>query len=163
MKKLNILTLFLMILLISCSTTKVLIKFEEPIVKIYDVNGTKNELFINANRWMISIFKDARSVIQYSDKTEGILMGKYLLYYPENLLYSLCPEIYAIIEITVKDNKVKISINPDNYFYTKSNYGISYWSGTQDSYIYSKEKALVDIDALCESFNSSLQIIKTEF
>lgn len=147
----------------SCTATRILVNFDEPIVKTFDATGTKEELFVNANRWMISIFKDARSVIQFSDKTEGILIGKYLLYYPESLFYNLSPEIYAIIEINVKDGRGRISIKPDNWSYSKANYGIPYWSGTQDSYLYDKEKAIADIDTLCEDFNKNLQSKKINF
>ena len=149
-------------LLTSCASTKILVNFDEAVVKIYDVKGTKDELFVNANRWMVSVFKDARSVIQFSDKTEGVLIGKYLLYYPKSL-YDICPEIYAIIEINVKDDKGGISVKPYNWGYVKANSGIPYWTGTQDEHLYSKEKAIADIDALCEDFNKSLQAEKAIF
>ena len=142
-------------LFISCAVTHILVNFDEPIVRTFDVSGIKDELFINANRWMISIFTDAKSIIQYSDKIEGILMGKYLL--------NTQQYIYAIIEITVKDDKARISVTPDNWNYNYYNYGIPYWSGTDSKYYYTKEEAESDINALCESFFMSLQSKKTEF
>jgi len=142
-------------LFISCTATRILVNFDEPIVRTFDVSGTKDELFINANRWMISVFRDARSVIQFSDKPGGILIGKYLLHQFEDLHNIYSPDIYAIIEINVKDGKSRISVKPDNWDY--------YWSSTQDLYSYNKEKAIADIDALCESFNKSLQSEKVNF
>jgi hypothetical protein len=165
MKNLTIILLACLTLLTSCFTTKLIpVSFPEPIVKIYDVNGTKDELFINANRWMISTFKDARSIIQYSDKTEGILIGKYLLFYkpavPPSAYIGEIPEvtIYAIIELTVKDNKARISISPDSWNDRQYNDGYS-----EPESMYSKEKAISDINNLCESFNKGVQAEKVEF
>ncbi len=162
MKTNIILLVFNFAILTSCGSTKYLVSFPEPIVKVYDAKGTQDELFLASNRWIISIFKDARDIIQYSDKTQGSLIGKYLLYFPQSLSdYS--QEIFAVIEITVKEDKARISINPGNWSYEKYNYGVPYWSGTQDSRIYSKERAIADIDALCESFRKSLQVESVKF
>lgn len=140
-----------------------MVAFDDPIIKVYDAKGTKDELFVKANRWMVTVFKDARSVIQFSDKEQGTLIGKYLLRIsPYNPYYAEQP-IYAVIEITVKDEKARISIKPDNYAYTKANYGVAYWNGTQESSLYSQELALADIEALCESFNRSLGVTEPEF
>ena len=146
--------LLIVISLISCAPTKVAVNFDAPIVKVYNVKDTQDGLYIKANRWMISIFKDARSIIQFSDKAEGIIMGKYLL--ASNPFTGQM--VYAMIEVTVKENKARISVTPDNFYYTKSNYANPYWNSPQDPNAYTKEKALADIDALCESFNQSLQV-----
>ena len=145
--------LILLILLVSCSATRILVSFDEPIVKTYKVDVSQDDLFINANRWMISIFRDARSVIQFSDKDAGILIGKYLLHHFDSFL-NYFAEIYAIIEINVKDGKGLISIKPDNWDYLKANYS---------SDLYDKEKALSDINALCEDFNKNLQSVNINF
>lgn len=131
--------------------------FTEPIVKTYNVNGTKDELFLKSNLWMVSIFKDAKSVIQYSDKAEGIIIGKYLLHYYTNPLLDENPE-YALIEIRSKDGKVLISITPDNWKYMTN------FSGTNErNWNYTKEMAITDINALCESFIISLQTENIKF
>jgi len=158
-KVLFLLSLLGSLILTSCTATKVLVNFTEPIVKVYEVYGAKDPLFINANRWMISIFKDARSVIQYSDKTEGVLMGKYLLNYNS---YS-GQYVYAIIEITVKDGKGRISVTPDNWTYSTFNYGIPHWTGLGNTTFYTKENAISDIDILCDSFNKGLQVTSNKF
>lgn len=156
MKNLFILLVLCLSLLTACLTTKLIpVSFSEPIVKTYDANFIKDVLFINANRWMISEFKDAKSVIQYSDKTAGTLMGKYLLYYKPAYIssYINTPEenVYAIIEITVKDGRARISIKPDSW----TNKQFTDMNGNAvDSY--SQAKAAADIDALCESFRKSL-------
>lgn len=162
MKNLLILSVFCLTLLTGCMTTKLIpVSFSEPFIKTYDVNLTKDVLFINANRWMISAFKDAKSVIQYSDKAAGTLMGKYLLYYKPAYVsaYVNSPEenVYAIIEVTVKDGKARISIKPDswnNVQYTDLN------GKAVDSY--SQATATADIEALCNSFSRSL-IVEESF
>jgi hypothetical protein len=154
-----VINLLIVISLTSCAPTKVAVNFDAPIVKVYDVKGTQDDLYIKANRWMISIFKDARSIIQFSDKAEGIIIGKYLL--ASNP--STGKMVYAMIEVTVKENKARISVTPDNFYYTKSNYANPYWNSPQDPNVYTKEKALADIDALCESFDRGLQVETIEF
>ena len=140
----------------------------EPIVKVYDVNGTKDALFLKANLWMVSTFNSAKSVIQYSDKVEGVFAGKYLLHdVPAvapgyNILVGRTygsPEVtlYATIEITIKDNKARISVLPENWRYSDSK------DNKGQPMDYTKEKALADIDALCESFNKGLQAKSTNF
>lgn len=141
----------------SCMTTKIIpVSIPDAIVKTYDANGNKDQLFINSNRWMISVFKDAKSVIQYSDKEAGTLIGKYLLHHHPGYTsaYFSQPEInsYAIIEITVKEGKARISITPES------------WNNMQSSDVngkikdsYSREQALTDIDALCENYYKALQ------
>ena len=163
MKNLFIILVISMTFLTSCYTTKLIpVQFDAPIVETYDVIGTKDELFINANRWMISTFKDAKSVIQYSDKDQGVLMGKYILYNKPAFVnaYAGTPEVnvFAIIEITVKDGKARISITPDSYNDTQVSDGMG---GVINSY--SKEQATIDMDALCFSFKKGIQTTKVEF
>jgi hypothetical protein len=171
MRSLIILSILTIGLLTSCYTYRpITISFAEPITKTYELKGTKDDLFVKSNLWMVSAFKDAKSVIQYSDKAEGILTGKYLLHYiapssgysPLIGSYST-PEytLYAVIEIRVKDGKAFISVNPDDWTHTQQLDA----SGkvVQREGEYTKEKAIVDIDALCESFHKNLLIEKIDF
>lgn len=155
-------------LLTSCAVYQAA-NITEPIVKVYDVNGTKDELFLKANLWMVAIFNNAKSVIQYSDKTEGVFAGKYLLHdVPAvapgyNILVGRTygsPEktLYATIEIRIKDNKARISVLPENWVYN-----INLKNNKGECVDYTKEKALIDIDALCESFNNSLKSANVKF
>lgn len=159
-KNLFLISLMGALLLASCTPTKILVNFTEPIIKTFEVNGIKDELFLNANRWMISTFKDARSIIQYSDKAEGTLIGKYLLYFnaPDVSTSEEC--IYAIIEVTVKDRKARISITPDNWIIVQQKHTNYYYKNGRGANVregYTKEMAIADIDALCESFHKNFQ------
>lgn len=146
-KNLFVLALFGVLLLTSCATTQRTVTWDGPIIKVYDATGSKDELFIRSNRWMISIFRDARNIIQYSDKDEGILIGKYLLHEHYNAV-GMIETIYAIIEINVKDNKARISVTPDNYSYATFKLG----DPEQDPAAYTGKKAMFDIEVLCSSF-----------
>lgn len=171
-ENLIILLVLKIVLLTSCYTYKAItVSFPEPIVATYfDVSGTKDELFLKSNLWMVSAFKDAKSVIQYSDKAEGILTGKYLLHYisassgysPLIGSYST-PEytLYAIIEIRVIDGKARISIAPDNWTHTQAINANGENVAREGEY--TKGMAIADINALCESFHKSLQTEGVKF
>jgi hypothetical protein len=154
-------------LLQSCATAKPLqtITLNDPVVFVSDsIPGTKDELFIKANEWLISIFKDSRSIIQFSDKTEGVLIGKYLMLqgqiqvlstYIEFLItdqyYKIVEEFtYAIIDIKIKDNKARISIKPDTWHYQNN----------PDRTI---ESVIAQINKLCDDFFRYLHTSSIEF
>jgi hypothetical protein len=162
MKRLTFLSIFCVMLLTSCAPTKyATTDFTEPIVKTYDISGTKDELFLKSNLWMVSAFKDPKSVIQYSDKTEGIITGKYLLHYYKYSYTGGEELMYAIIEIRAKDGRVRISVNPDNWKYMVSDIYARPVAGSD--WNYTKEMAVADIEALCESFHKSLQAEGVKF
>jgi len=161
MKNIFLITLSV-VLLTSCTATQyAYTDFNEPIIRTYEVNGNKDELFLKSNLWMISVFKDAKSVIQYSDKNEGILAGKYLLHYYVNPYSHNDDSKYAVIEIRIKDNKAHISVTPDNWKYSTFDIYNRPVKGTE--WNYNKEMALADIEALCESFNAGLTAQRADF
>jgi len=77
MKKLMLLSL---IFITACVVYKTV--SSEPYSEVFEnLPGTKDELFVKANEWMVKTFTSAESVIEYSDKEAGALMGKYLMYH----------------------------------------------------------------------------------
>ena len=132
---------------------------EEPFIKVYDdLEASQNELFLKANEWMVSTFTDAESVIQYSDKEEGALLGKYLM---SGMVKSgaygvtIDTRIYSKIDIRVKDNKAIISIEPmGSWKYDPSGMTI---------YKYSKENAIAEMETLAGSLHDALKSEKIEF
>jgi hypothetical protein len=77
--------------------------------------GTKAELFVKANLWMVDQFKSAKSVIQYSDKEAGVIKGKYLLAsFPLEGFFghTIGGDYTATITITVADNLMTLNIIP---------------------------------------------------
>jgi hypothetical protein len=165
MKNLIISSILTMVLLNSCYTYRPLIVPDTvTVIKTYKVIGTKDELFRKANLWMVSTFKDARSVILNSDRVEGILTGKYLLKFiaPSSILFgSFCwatseEAVYAIIEIRVKNGIGYISITPDYSWQDSQVYDPSGHEIPMNN-VYTRKMAINDINSLCESFYKSLQ------
>jgi hypothetical protein len=159
MKK-SVLLLFITVILTSCFTTKMVTLSDTPFIKVYDdIIGTQNELFLKSNEWMVGAFNSAKSVIQHSDKAEGVIIGKYLMLTTPNTVVfgSSTPlpgtDVYAIIDIRVKDNKARIEIKPNDF---------KYFSDGMSKAI-TKEDVLLIIDGLAESFHKTLKTKKVDF
>lgn len=156
MKTISLTFVFLTMFLTSCYTYKIA-SIDQPFVKIYSsLPGNKTELYIKANDWMIKRFNKASSVIQFSDKNEGVLIGKYLMHGTgkESEIPNVELNTYAKIYIALKDNKALIKIEP-----------MSSWSYDPSSYVngYSKDKCIADMEALCSDLNNYLNIKNVEF
>jgi hypothetical protein len=154
------LILFVAVTAVSCYTAKTVTLSDTPFVKVYeDVNGSQDELYLKANEWMISSFKDARSVIQHSDKEEGVIIGKYLMFTtPPVAVFGASTatpgtDVFAIIDLRAKDNKARIEIKP---------YDFSYVSDGM-SKEFTKEDAVTIMEDLAENFHQSLQTKKVDF
>ena len=145
----------LMVALVSCKPFQYLTGADYEKSEFIAVEGSsKDQIFIKANEWMVNVFRDARSIIQFKDKDEGRIIGKYLLR-PD----LLCPGgqygptdcgLYAIINIYIKDDAAKISVEPQGIWV--------YDSSVAKLSNYSPEQANSDIDALIKDF----KIFKTK-
>ena len=148
MKKIIFLSITLSIFFSGCATyTPVHI---EPFTKSFEVQGDKNKLYVRANNWMVENFTNAKSVIQFSDKEEGIVTGKYLLKDLFDVNGYSNGGIFAIIKIQVKDDASKITIIPDDFQTVQS-------SLVDPSYAYTKEKATEQINLLVDSYENYLK------
>lgn len=157
-------SLYLILLLFfatSCGTTR-MITIDEPTIKVYtDLVDSQDDLFIKANDWMISMFVDASSVIEFSDKEGGVLIGKYLMSGEIRTGYSFYAtatvdsRVYAKIDIRVRDGRARISIEPiGSWKYDDSGLTI---------YNYSKENFYQDMDKLFLSFDNALKAETIDF
>jgi len=111
MKKI-IIVLLLFILNISCGPYKVTPLEERSIEKIiYVPNQTKDELYTKVNQWFIRTFNSPKSIIEFQDKQQGIVSGKYVTH-----KQILATDFYyrQVIEVKIKENKVKIFIGDLN-------------------------------------------------
>lgn len=105
----TIYSILLILLMSSCGTT--LVTF--PMVsESIDVPGTKDEIYIRANQWMVRHFESAKNVIQFTDKEAGKIMGKYLMRSMIVRGKRDPVDVYSLITISVKDNATKIEIEP---------------------------------------------------
>ena len=157
-------SLYLILLLFfatSCGTTR-MITIDEPTIKGYtDLVDSQDDLFIKANDWMISMFVDASSVIEFSDKEGGVLIGKYLMSGEIRTGYSFYAtatvdsRVYAKIDIRVRDGRARISIEPiGSWKYDDSGLTI---------YNYSKENFYQDMDKMMLSFENAIKAETIEF
>jgi hypothetical protein len=147
MKKLNYLVAPLfMFILFGCGSISIV--EPSPISDVIKVEGKdKNQLYIDSNNWMVKAFNNAKSVIQFSDKENGVVTGKYLLStngMEGDKIVQVPAEIYAIINIQVKDNAAKITITPSS-FKRHSNMNN-----------YSESELKIDVQRIIVSFRSSL-------
>lgn len=82
---------------------------------IYEnLQKSQNELYILSNDWMVDAFINANSVIQFTDKEEGAIIGKYYLTGQIINIYGSINDqrIYAKIDVRIQDNRVKLEVIP---------------------------------------------------
>lgn len=116
MKK-TILFLSISALLTSCYSLMPTSVSLEPISKTIETTGDKDELYVKSNNWMVETFNNAKSVIQFTDKESGTVIGRYLLEdnsFNYNYQY-IERTIYAIIKLEVKDDAARITISPQPF------------------------------------------------
>lgn len=161
MKKITFLVSVLF-LVSACGITKKIVQIDEPVTKVYtDLTDNQDDLFVKANDWMISVFNDASSVIQFSDKDKGTLIGKYLMSGEKKTSSfgytstSVDTRVYAKIDVRVKDNRARISIEPmDSWEYDESGVTI---------YDYSEKDFYKDMDRLTADFEKAIKADKIDF
>ncbi len=92
------------------------IKQEELVVqKIFEVPKTREAIWFASMDWMVDEFRSAKDVIQFSDKEQGIIIGKGFT----EVTYTIMPvDTYFTLKIEAKDNKARITIY-DPYIKTK--------------------------------------------
>jgi len=135
----------------SCAMNQYLTSTEKS--NVVNVEGkTKNELYIRANTWMVETFNNAESVIQFSDKENGIVTGKYIM---TTIITSTTTShgVYSMIKIQVKDGAARITITPQSY----QNNANVFAGGVG----YSLEKMNADIDELIKDFTISIKETET--
>jgi hypothetical protein len=158
MKSKYILFSIIPFLLYACASLQTL-SINEPFIKVYEnLEDNQNQLFVKANEWMVKTFTKSTSVIEFSDKAEGTLIGKYLMSGEERhgaYGTSADSRVYAKIDIRVKDGKARISIEPlGTWQYDPSGFTF---------YNYSLQMANADMNALAQSFYDSLKTKKVDF
>jgi len=78
--------------------------------KIIEVpNVSQIDLYIRANEWFIRNFTNAESVIQFQDREEGRIIGRYVSDLPATSLF-VFNKSSQVISIDVRDNRVRLVI-----------------------------------------------------
>jgi hypothetical protein len=144
----QLIPLLLVVFFTSCGASTKLTKVNiEPVSKIINIDNSKSQLYIKANDWMVNSFNNSKSVIQFSDKENGIVTGKYLMksIFLTDGWSGSNKEIYAIIKIQNKDGASKITISPAEYEYYTG-------FGQQDIHRFTQQDAQNQINDLLSSF-----------
>lgn len=144
-KQIKIIIVMLVLALQSCAVMTT--ENTPAITKIIEVEGeSKNQLYVKANNWVVETFKDAKSVIQFTDKESGTITGKFYLG-GTSIKNKFNSPTASLIKIIVKDNASKITIDPPSYTYYKG--------GRLDSQV--KEKTEEEINLLMDTFKLAMQ------
>lgn len=160
MKGKFILLLFPLLMAVSCGITYQTVSMQDkPYIMVYEnLEDNKDQLFIKANEWLVRTFTSSNDVIEYRDKEEGVLIGKYLLHGElVTGLYGTSTDtrVYAKIDIRVKDSKARISIEPLGSW--------KYDSSGMTIFDYSENEAKEDMQNLATSFHEALLKKGVEF
>lgn len=107
----------ILFLMLSCGSTRQTSYNPDDLQKediIYDLKGTQSELYVKAHDWMVKNFVDLESVISFTDKDSGTILGKYLIQgtITHSAYNTIDTRIYAYIDIKTKDNSAKINVKP---------------------------------------------------
>lgn len=93
----------LLLIVTSCSSIPK-IPLDDSYEKIIEVQGvSKDKLYIKTNAWFVEVFNSAESVIEFQDKEEGRVIGKYRFEERNG-----ADRYRTIISIEIKENKVRI-------------------------------------------------------
>lgn len=133
-----------LLLLLSCAAYK-----EVSVPKVSEsvkVNGTKDQLFLKSNEWAIRVFANPQCMIQYNDKNDGKIIGKFLMN-TKNDPYFLS-DVFSVITITVTDKTALIEIDPLPWKYSR----LSLYTS-----IYKPETAQKDMRKLVGSFKTFME------
>lgn len=129
MKKLILLFLIIPSVTFGQNTTDSIFPLKEGVVNYTEVvkidSTTKNELYINAKKWIANNYKSANDVIQLDDKEAGEIIAKgyfEMKFVKSGLMMEyVYIKIYHTIKITMKDGKYKYEVTD---FKSKSSDGL---------------------------------------
>jgi hypothetical protein len=87
--------------------------------EVVDVTGLSSaDLYTRINLWFVDAFKNAESVIEFSDKDSGVIKGKYLFRGNDGPYPYDCQ---STITVDVKDGKYRVSFTLPYIFYYSPN------------------------------------------
>jgi uncharacterized protein YceK len=161
MKKI-LLVLVVVLVTTSCGSVKVDKVMIPGMDKVVTVALSKNKGYVKANEWAVTTFANAQSVIQFSDKEEGVIMGKYILAnsytgYTVNAYTGISTPytidaVYALVRVQAKEGAAKITITPNDFTHSIVSDGMG---GKKESY--SREQAIVDVTRIMSEFETYMK------
>ena len=140
--------------IISCVTLQKPPENPISIQEIIASDKSKIDLFVLSNEWMVRNFVSSKTVIQYSDKEEGIIIGKAFF----NTTYNYNPlKAWFTMKINVKDGKSRILIND---IYGEDVSGKTYYFENEEEDRYKIEGKVADF---IKDYNDFIQKELTEW
>ena len=102
-----------LILLSACASMAPVADADRELVVVYDVPGvTKDRIFESSKIWIAENFRSAKKVIEYENKTDGVLIGNALIKYPCSGIECLAKNDWQArftMRVDMKDNKIKLT------------------------------------------------------
>ena len=101
---------------------------ELTIREVWPVPGyTKDQLFDAANNWLRTNFSNEVDIIQYANRSQGIVVGKSFIPYqrPNNVGISEKYDLRFTLAVEVKDGKVRTTFS-DLYLFSLNEIGTIY-------------------------------------
>ena len=119
-----LLCMALAFVLFACASTGEPVEGPVTYNEVVDVaDFSTADLFTKVNMWFVDAFKNADSVIQFSDKESGTIKGKYV----SDIALSSYQQyqVTTIITVEIKDSKYRISFTDPTYReYQVNGYGV---------------------------------------
>ena len=133
-----------LLLLFSCVAYKDAVT--PKVSQLIKVSGTKDQLFLKSNEWAIRAFANSQSAIQYNDKNDGKIIGRFLMNTTNSPYYA--SDVFSVITITVADKTAKIEIDPLPWKYN---------TAVINTTVYKPEMAQKDMQKLIDSFKTYME------
>lgn len=115
----------------ACVSTNIPTPEETTFERIEEnLDKSQENLYILSNQWLVDNFNNAESVIEFQDKENGIILGKYSYKtrVVQSLGFSTIDYVKSTIKIHIKDNAVKITISDPSVRNNAGQYGINWRS-----------------------------------
>ncbi|MDY7026706.1 MAG: DUF4468 domain-containing protein [Spirochaetota bacterium] len=149
--KQTILLLISAAMLFGCASATTVMSEDPQVIEIIEVDASVSDIFRLSNEWMVETFNSAEAVIQYTDKEEGVLMGKGVSEIPVTLGSW---RIGYTLKIETREGKARISIY-DMTFAVKSGYEITEMGRLKYQEHWDRVKD--DITAIADDYESHLK------
>lgn len=114
MKKLFLIFAFVIALYPTSAKSKKAKEQSFEVQKVIEVPGvSKDDLYVLANSACVEMFRNAEAVIQFSDKSAGIIKGRFTI---SNVFYALFYYDYAVaVTVEVKDGRCRLTLSDITY------------------------------------------------
>lgn len=107
--------LFLILLLAGCAGMQPIKPEEKTFTGIFEAPGfTKDQIYDSTNIWIAENFYSARSVIEYQNKNEGVIIGSAITDYPcdgVGCAFKADWDLAFTMRADIKDSKFKLTFS----------------------------------------------------